>query len=699
MMMASRLNKTLQIPIAVGKGVSEKIEQHNIEWGKLVSQLSKSSIDSTISHEDYSQLPRKDRIPHKSRRGFYLLGEVESGARNNQNIARRSGLMIDVEGGNAGIDEIKTVLKDWELIIHSTRSYRDDDKRFRVVVPLREPITVPYYKSLAQYLCDMLEVFGIVVDRGTSTRSAQIAFYPTASADQPFIFEHNEGRLLSLEDLPADYTPAERSDDVTREVDLRPKENISVEEIATALSYLKDESDDRNTWIEFGMALYHQFDGTGEGLELWDQWSRYSDKYPGLADIEKRWSGFHVANYKTKTVRSILSAARSNGWRQTRVEIGELETPKDMLAAARIGDMLRTKAPPVEWIIPDLIPANKVGSVVAQGGTGKSFAFLQIAFSIATGYTLFGHWVMQGEPGKVLILAAEDDRDDIHRRIYALGESIEVIFPGDEERKQRYIELAHENMFVASRVGKDNLLTAIVDGAAIKTRLADQLADFCNEIDDLRLIMLDPASRFRGGDENKQEDATRFVETLEYIRCKVGCSLLFSHHTSKTGDRNSQHASRGASALTDAVRWQANMSTMALDEASSYNLTASDAPHYVRFNITKTNYTAPYEGVWLHRETGGILKYVDIREDEQLGRGVTKQTAKGRIIEIVERRELHGDLVSVRQLKTEYAGMDNDLGVSKDQVRSLVDELLEEGKLEQINGGRGGGKVLRKVAK
>ena len=43
-------------------------------------------------------------------------------------------------------------------------------------------------------------------------------------------------------------------------------------------------------WIRLGMALHHATDGSAEGFELWDQWSRKGRKYDG--NTYAKWSSF-----------------------------------------------------------------------------------------------------------------------------------------------------------------------------------------------------------------------------------------------------------------------------------------------------------------------------------------------------------------------------------------------------------------------
>lgn len=68
------------------------------------------------------------------------------------------------------------------------------------------------------------------------------------------------------------------------------------------------------------------------------------------------------------------------------------------------------------WLLKDLLPLGVVGLFAAAGGSGKSYAMLQLGVSVATGIPFVGLDI--GETGGVLIIAAEDEADEIHRRLF-----------------------------------------------------------------------------------------------------------------------------------------------------------------------------------------------------------------------------------------------------------------------------------------
>lgn len=69
--------------------------------------------------------------------------------------------------------------------------------------------------------------------------------------------------------------------------------------------------DDYDTWVQIGMALYHQFDGGEDGLELWSEWSETADNFDRDA-LERRWDDFGIDGKKRApiTARFILKLSK-----------------------------------------------------------------------------------------------------------------------------------------------------------------------------------------------------------------------------------------------------------------------------------------------------------------------------------------------------------------------------------------------------
>jgi hypothetical protein len=111
----------------------------------------------------------------------------------------------------------------------------------------------------------------------------------------------------------------------------KQKVDLSTDDLRAKLQMVPDpESYDQ--WFFVGMALYHQFDGSDEGLALWHEWSAEADNYDSDA-LDEKWSTFDVEGKKREplTARYILKAAIAE---EKRVSVEESEEVREALEEA-----------------------------------------------------------------------------------------------------------------------------------------------------------------------------------------------------------------------------------------------------------------------------------------------------------------------------------------------------------------------------
>ena len=365
-------------------------------------------------------------------------------------------------------------------------------------------------------------------------------------------------------------------------------------------------------------------------------------------------------------------------------------TPLCDLARIGVGEFLDCTPVPRTWILDNLLPLGIVGLLAAGGGTGKSFLLLQLAICIVTGRPFLGLSV--NDPGAVLLLCAEDEREELHRRLWRIVGHMrdgEAFTTSDEEYMR-------ERLFIASRVGEDNLLTTIIDGQAIRTDKVERIVLTAEQIPALKLVALDPVSRFRGGDENNNDHATRFVEAVESLRSRTGATVMMLHHMSKVGLREGSERLvaenlRGASALLDGVRWAAAMATLRREDAKNYGIDPDDANRYVRLDTVKNNYGPPWDGRWLRRENGGLLvpvKMSNRREQklQEMGEKRYRETLP-KLTGFIEQEQEKGKPLTHRRLRR-YSGTTGIFGIGDHALRLIVQRAIVEGAIHEYHNGK-----------
>jgi RecA-family ATPase len=234
--------------------------------------------------------------------------------------------------------------------------------------------------------------------------------------------------------------------------------------------------------------------------------------------------------------------------------------------------------------------------LVSPGGMGKSQLLVQLALSVASGREWLGT-LHVASPGNVLLAADEEDDEELRRRIYWATQALELT---EEQRRALAkrvcaIALAGKQLALLDRTEVrqgDKRFTryknsAVADGLLAKLKETPKKWS---------LIILDPARRFMGLDaETDSAGATAFIQVLEKLTQAPGNpTVLVSHHATKASFRGNtdQTAARGSSALTDGVRWQANLEALRpTKEADDDGYRECDEKGLI-LKITKTNYTS-----------------------------------------------------------------------------------------------------------
>lgn len=196
------------------------------------------------------------------------------------------------------------------------------------------------------------------------------------------------------------------------------------------------------------------------------------------------------------------------------------------------------EVPDREWIVQDYIPANAPTLLTGDGGLGKSLLSLQLAVARALGRDWIG---LLPRLGATVILSAEDDGDEMHRRLDGIRSFYRASWAdlGDI----RLIDL----------VGEDSLLATLANGKIEPSEaykaLDNLLECLTYEITSLPtdLVILDVLADLYPGDECARAHVRQFINLLKRICRKNSCAILLLAHPSLTG----MNTGSGLSGSTD----------------------------------------------------------------------------------------------------------------------------------------------------
>lgn len=255
--------------------------------------------------------------------------------------------------------------------------------------------------------------------------------------------------------------------------------------------------------------------------------------------------------------------------------------------------------PPREWLVHGLIPHKNVTLFSGDGGTGKSLLALQLAVASVTGRGWMGNAV---NAGRTIYLSAEDDCDELHRRLADIvtAEGLTLADLGD--------------LTIRSLAGEDALLAVETAVSLAQSTLFDEL-ERAAAVDPVRLIVLDTLADLYPANENERAKVRQFIGILRGLALRRNCAVLLLGHPSLSG-LMSGAGTAGSTAWNNSVRSRLYMERI---EDGGYE----PDPDRRKLTTKKANY-GRIGGEIAMRWTDGIF----VAEDQPQGLDAMAQTAK-----------------------------------------------------------------------
>lgn len=217
---------------------------------------------------------------------------------------------------------------------------------------------------------------------------------------------------------------------------------------------------------------------------------------------------------------------------------GEATPPRSSLFFVA-SDLAGILPPKREWHVDGLVPAHQVTMLGGDGGVGKSLLAFQLAIATASGTP----WI-DLKPAKTtaIYLSAEDDKDELHRRLDAIC------------AVQNVPVSSLDNLILRSLAGEDALL-AHADtrtGTLTPTPLFRELDEYLGDTG-AGFLGLDTLADLHSGQENDRAVARQFIGLLRGLALRHSCTILLLAHPSLTGLASGTGLS-GSTAWNNSVR-------------------------------------------------------------------------------------------------------------------------------------------------
>jgi AAA domain len=241
--------------------------------------------------------------------------------------------------------------------------------------------------------------------------------------------------------------------------------------------------------------------------------------------------------------------------------------------------------PERQWTVKDRIPANNVTLLSGEGSIGKSILSLQLSTAVVLGRDWLG---ALPEPGSALVLACEDDANELWRRL-------DLIF---KHYGAAYTEF--KNLYAMSLAGEDALLAAPDRHGLIKvTKLFERIREAACDIRPT-LIVLDNAADVYGGSENDRAQVRQFVGILRGMAMAAGAGVLLTSHPSLTGINT-------GTGLSGSTAWNASVRSRLYFKRAVTEKDEEPDPDLRVLEVMKSNYGPIGETITLKWKKGLFL--------------------------------------------------------------------------------------------
>ena len=473
--------------------------------------------------------------------------------RHDANVIAATGVEADYDGEIVQPEEAVGLCKAAGLtvLIHDSAHWSPDAPRFRIFAPFSKEHPP---ETRAGFLARLNGVLGGVL-APESFRVSQ-AYYGGAVEGRPkirtFLVEGTR-YLDEADDLDAGAIGTPKRDRGERhdaEAWGRPLHVLRSALMAIPNDGSHPDHADRDWWLKIGMALHFE----GAPFDLFDEWSAQWPGYlaePTLA----AWESFGRDRGRMVTGHHILNLAEAHGWRDLERMLGlfddladeaAMEADIDELVGQPGGGFFESAAswtgtpPPRDWLVEELVPNKTVTMLGGDGGTGKSLLAMQLATAVAART----HWIGRpvARPGVALYLSAEDDRDELRRRVAAIA------------RAEGLEAQSLSNLLVRSMADEEPLL-AVLDprkGLLQATALYQTLAR-AMEAAKPSLLVLDTLADLHTGNESDRAQARQFIGLMRRLAIKHDCAVLLLAHPSLTGMASGSGLS-GSTGWSNSVR-------------------------------------------------------------------------------------------------------------------------------------------------
>jgi RecA-family ATPase len=236
--------------------------------------------------------------------------------------------------------------------------------------------------------------------------------------------------------------------------------------------------------------------------------------------------------------------------------------------------------PPRRWLVRDRVPIAAVTLLAGDGATGKTTIAMQLAAAVVGRLSGWLNGAVE-EHGPVLFFTAEEDKEEVHRRLCDIVGHHGIPYPSE-----LHVHCADGlNPQLAAITGRSRQLEPTAVYNSLRLTL-DRLRP--------KLLILESSADLYGGDEINRTQVRLFVSYLRQLAREFDCAVILLSHPSVRGMGDDSGTS-GNTAWHNSVRARMYFKTLSETEGGS---------HLRALEIKKNNYGPQGETMKLRWQNG-----------------------------------------------------------------------------------------------
>lgn len=329
-----------------------------------------------------------------------------------------------------------------------------------------------------------------------------------------------------------------------------------------------------------------------------------------------------------------------------------------MLAFVSAASLAKRTPPARHFLAPGLIPGRNVTLLSGNGGDGKSLLALMLLVSVAAGASWLG---MEIEHGGAVYLGAEDELDEVHRRLSAICKAGEL-------------ELAElDRLQILPLAGQPALLAIESSGGALQP--TPLWTAFAANVEQSRpaLVVIDNAADVFGANEISRTHVRQFVSMLRGLAFRADCAIVLLSHPSVAGMSTGTGLS-GSTAWHNSVRSRLYLTRPVATEGGIVD------PDARVLQAMKSNYGPMAAEIRLRWSDG---RFVNETAEPvfKLDMAALEAKAESVFVDLLQRFTAEGRDVSAKPSRsyapTQFAAHPDARGSSKRSLEGAMNQLLK----------------------